>query len=398
MSKLPSKILVVDSDVQVIKGIERMLESYQVGVEAAPQLDTALYLFNQKRYEVVLIDVDFESLPGLAFVQKWRKHESLEKQACGFVMMTGNQKLDDRNSGLIKELGDLEVISKPFNVAKILPYLSRGLATRQRLLAYREFKQRINGVYKRTKSYDKVIEQIKQKLPELGSEGLAMLFETYEKAERLDEALSIITPMAEREPHNISLQNAKGRILMRLGKFDEAKKYLEKADKLAPQNIERIHEMTDMYLKLNQPDHAVSKMQELVGLNPENEELKFQMYSKLFNEGFDEHAVKFGKDTANPMEIVRHYNNKGVMLSKQDDRDGAITEYNRALQFFPKFKENYRIYYNIALALTNTKTRDSYTKAREALLKCLKLSPNFEKAKNTLEVVERALNKNKKAS
>ena len=122
------------------------------------------------------------------------------------------------------------------------------------------------------------------------------------------------------------------------------------------------------------------------------------MYSKLFNEGFDEHAVKFGKDTANPMEIVRHYNNKGVMLSKQDNREGAIAEYNRALQFYPKFKENYRIHYNIALALTNTKNRESFTKAREELLRCLKLSPNFEKAKNTLEIVERALNKNKKAS
>ena len=182
---------------------------------------------------------------------------------------------------------------------------------------------------------------------------------------------------------------------MRLGKFDEARQFLEKADSLAPQNIERINDMTNMYLELEEPDEAVKKMKEAMALHPEDPDLKFNMFSKLFNKGFDSHAVDFGKENAKPMEIVRHYNNKGVMLSKSDDRSGAIQEYNRALRFFPKFKENYRILFNIALAQAQEKSLPGYQEAEKNLKMCLELKPDFEKAKNTLEVVQKVLSKNK---
>ena len=92
-----------------------------------------------------------------------------------------------------------------------------------------------------------------------------------------------------------------------------------------------------------------------------------------------------------PMEIVRHYNNKGVMLSKDGDNQGALTEYKRALQFFPQFKENYRIYYNIALAHLQQKTKEAYDIAHKNLKHCLSLEPQFDKAKKTLEQVEKQL-------
>ena len=396
-ANMPGKILVVDDDPSVAQALDEPLSRYNMRVDKASDLATALYHFNTSRYEVVLVELEFAPLAGLALVQKWRAHEVEDKRSVAFIMLSGNKSLGSTNEGLMKEMGDLEVLNKPFGILQVLPYLSRGVATKKRLAAYHEMKSRIVSYYTKTNDFEKAAEQVQKKLPELGSKGLHLLYDLYEKGNRFEEALNVVEPLLEREPNNIGLLNAKGRLLMRLGRFDEAKACLTRADELAPQNIERINELATAYLNLKDPTSAVKKFKEVLELNPEKADLKFEMFSKLYDFGYDDDAVQFGKETAKPMEIVRHYNNKGVLLSKDGKGDGALTEYGRALQFFPQFKENYRIYYNIALAKCQLKTREAYEEAAKHLRRCLELSPEFDKAKNTLESIEKILANKKKA-
>ncbi len=96
---LPTKILIVDDDPAVAQGLDEPLSKYQIKVDKASNLDTALYLFNTNRYDVCLIEVEFAPLPGLALVQKWRMHEVSEKRSTAFVMMSGNKTLGN-NEGL----------------------------------------------------------------------------------------------------------------------------------------------------------------------------------------------------------------------------------------------------------------------------------------------------------
>lgn len=389
---LPPKILIVDDDPAVAQGLDEPLSKYNIKVDKAASLETALYLFNTNRYEVCLLEVEFAPLPGLAFVQKWRAHDIAEKRSTAFVMMTGN-KSSDSNAGLMKELGDLETINKPFAVIQLLPYLSRGQATRKRLLAYLDMKSKVVDFYEKSNDFDKAAAQVQKRLPELGVKGLNMLYELYEKANRFEDALNLVGPMLEKDQNNISLLNAKGRLLMRLGRFVEAKECLVKADNLAPQNIERLNEVATAYLHLKDPENSIKKFKEILDLNPEKPDLKFEMFSKLYEAGYDEHAVTFGKETAKPMEIVRHYNNKGVMLSKDGFTDQALIDYHRALRFYPQFKENYRIHFNIALANIQARSIESYMEAERNLNRCLELSPEFEKAKNTLDTLTKLIAK-----
>lgn len=395
-SNLPNKVLVVDDDPSVAQGLEEPLARQGVKIDKAPALETAFYMFNTQRYDVVMIEIEFAPLAGLALVQKWRAHEMAEKRSTAFVMLSGNKTLGN-NEGLIRELGDLEVITKPMTAIQVLPYLSRGLATKKRIIAYLDLKSKIIDFYEKNKDFDKAAEQVQKRLPELGSKGMTLLLELYEKGNRLEQALSVVSPMLDRDPNNIALLNTKARILMRLGKFQDARGILEKADTLAPENIDRLTDMASAYLHLRDPDASVKAFKQVLLLTPERPEMKFEMFSLLYDHGFDEHAVAFGKDVAKPMEIVRHYNNKGVMLSKDGNTDGALTEYQRALRFFPKFKENYRIHFNIALANIQLKTREGLDAAAKNLKTCLELEPEFEKAKKTLETVERSLTPKKKA-
>ena len=387
---LPSKLLIIDDDPSVASALEEAMLRHNIKVDKATTLETALYLFNTQRYEVVLVEIEFAPLAGLALVQKWRSHEVQEKRSTAFIMLSGNKSLGN-NEGLIRELGDLEVLNKPFGAVQVLPYLSRGLATRKRMLAYHEMKSKFLTYYDKTKDFDKAAEQVKAKLPDLGPKGLYLLYDLYEKGNRFEDALALVTPMLDRDPNSIALLNAKGRLLMRLGKYEDAKVCLVRADDLAPQNIERLNEVATAYLHLKDPTNSVKTFKKLLELSPENHDLKFEMFSKLYEHGYDDHAIQFGKETAKPMEIVRHYNNKGVMLSKDGKTDQALVEYKRALRFYPQFKENFRIHFDIALAHMATKTRTSFIEAQRSLNRCLELSPEFDKAKTNLESVEKAL-------
>ena len=73
-----------------------------------------------------------------------------------------------------------------------------------------------------------------------------------------------------------------------------------------------------------------------------------------------------------------------MLLAKEGKVQEAIQEYERALRFYPKFKENFRIYYNLALGHLQLKTPDDLTKAGTYLNKTIELNPSFDKAKASL--------------
>jgi tetratricopeptide (TPR) repeat protein len=387
--KLPGKILIIDDDPAFLNGVEQMFARHQITVMKASNLDSALYLYNQNRFDVVLIELDFGPLPGLAFIQKWRQHDISEKRFTGFIVMASNQR-NTGQDGLAKELEDIEIIQKPFKDIQILPVLIKAVAIKQKLMAFGEFKEKIVTPYLKSGNSQKAIDKVQGMIPQLGDKGRRLLLDIYEGESRWQDTLDSALGLLETKQNDINLNNTAGRMYMKLGKFSLAKPFIEKADQLAPQNINRLNELATLYLKLKEPDKSVERFKELVKLNPEQPDYKFEVFKKLYDAGYDEHAISFGKEVANPMEIVRHYNNKGVMLAKEGKISDAIEEYNRALKFYPTFKENYRIYYNLALAHLQLKTAEDMKKAEIYLTKVLELEPNFEKAKAGLAALTKA--------
>lgn len=396
MSNLPEEILIIDDDSTVAQSVEGPMSSYHVAVSSSQDLETAFYYFNNQDFDVVIVEIDFEPLHGLALIQKFRQHDSVEKRATAFILTSGKTR-SPADENLMKQLLDIELLLKPFNTIKLLPYLSRGMATKQRLLKFEKFRDKL-----KTKvaagDQETAISEVKKELPKLGGKGIQLICELYEEAKDFQAGLDFITPISEKEPATMLYQYLRGRFLFLLGRSEEAQQFLEKVYQASPHHIQCLQDIGELYLSLDQPDDAVGKMKELLDLNPENQDVKFDMFQKLHDAGYDEHAQKFCKETTKPQEVVRYYNNKGVELSRSGDINGAITQYKQAIQYFPDFKENYRIHYNIALALVKFKTKDAYLEAIEHLEKCLDLVPDFEKAHNTLETLNKVVKKNKAAS
>ena len=187
--------------------------------------------------------------------------------------------------------------------------------------------------------------------------------------------------------------NEIGRLEMARGNMDVARAALEKADKVAPLNVRRMEDMVTVYLKINEPDSALEKCRQILASDPEHQEKKFDFMEQLDSFGYNDHAQRLCQDTAKPLELIRHFNNKGVLYSKDGDYVSAIDEYTKAQKLIPKSTELYRILYNEALARINLKNRPQMEEAEKILQKCLELNPKYDKAKEKLSMVQGWLNK-----
>lgn len=389
-SNLPKKILLIEDDTTIAEAVTSFLKKHNIAVVRALDIETAMYQFNQQLFEIVVVELEFSSLPGLAVVQKIRGNPAEERRSAGIVITSGQQR-KSQDDGLMHELGDMEIIQKPLTDIKMLPALARALQRKRGLKEYELIRSVCYDMVQKKNDLGGAINLLKQNLPKIGQRGISLMAHLYEESGQVQDALKTVDTLLSKNPDDIAMLNSKGRLLLKMGDAGKARELLEKADRLAPQNIERIRNMASMYLKLQDPKASTAKMKELIALSPENKDLKFDLFRDLETAGYVEAAIGLCRETTLPAEVVRFYNNKGVMLSKTGDNKMALAEYTSALRFYPTFTENYRIHFNIAIAEANQKSIESLQRAESALHKCLELSPNFDKGVQLLAQVQRMI-------
>jgi CheY-like chemotaxis protein/Flp pilus assembly protein TadD len=390
MSDLPSKILIIDDDASVAQGVEEPLSRNGVRVVKAHDLNTALYMFNQQKFEVVMIEHDFEEMHGLALIQKWRKHEIKEKRYTGFILMiTGKYTAQDE--ALLRELGELETIMKPFTAIQLLSYLNRSQARKNQATSFATMLKRIEILRDGGAPPEAIIGKIKEQIGTIGPNGINLMCEVLEQGGQHQPALELVDMMLIKMPQNTTLLGRKGRILLRLGRTQEARDLLVLTDKIAPKNIERLEDLAEACLKSKLPDQGENAYRQLIDLNADEPEKRFEFFDQLTNYGYDDHAMKLCTDTTAPQEVVRFYNNKGVAHSRAGEIDTAIAEYQRAIKYYPNHRDMHKIEFNLAVAFYNLKTHEAMRNALDHAKRCVELNPEFEKGVVLLQKIQKAL-------
>lgn len=135
------KILVVDDEKLIVKGIKFSLEKDGYEVEAAYDGLSGLEMIKQGGYDLVLLDVMLPKMNGFEVCQAAREFSSVP-----IIMLTAKADDSDKIAGL--EYGADDYITKPFNILEI--------------------EARIKAIFRRmdriAKSDDKVIESKDLKL------------------------------------------------------------------------------------------------------------------------------------------------------------------------------------------------------------------------------------------
>lgn len=385
-SNLPSKILVVDNDQAVVNSVNSLCTKHQIGCIIALNWQNALYHFNKNRFDVCLVELDLQEMNGAILLQKWRHHEMEGKRSCPFILLLGKPQKAGENA-LATEIGDTLFMKKPIKEPQLLSLLAKTQALKKQRDHLQEVKEKLLDPLLAKGDKEALKGIATGKLKSMGQKGQELAAKVLEEAEEIDLAIGEYHSLHNRTPSNMHYMNEIGRLQMTQGNLNEAKAAFEEADKIAPQNILRLKDMAKMYLMRDEPDKGVHKYQEILKIDPDNPDQKFDMFETLQSFGYDKHAEELCKKTTKPLELIRHYNNKGVLFSKDGRYVDAIDEYKKAQRLIPQSKELYRILFNEALAHINLKHEDHMEIALKILTRCVKLKPDYEKAKEKIKML-----------
>lgn len=106
------KVLVVDDEKLIVKGIRFSLEQDGMEVDAAYDGQEALDMVQQKEYDIILLDVMLPKFTGYEVCQQIREFSQVP-----IIMLTAKGEDMDKILGL--EYGADDYITKPFNILEV---------------------------------------------------------------------------------------------------------------------------------------------------------------------------------------------------------------------------------------------------------------------------------------
>lgn len=135
------KVLVVDDEKLIVKGLRFSLEQDDMEVECAYDGEEALEMAKSNQYDLVLLDIMLPKLTGLEVCQQIREFSDVP-----VIMLTAKGEDMDKILGL--EYGADDYITKPFNILEV--------------------KARIKAILRRTGSKTKGVSEKKAQVLEAG--------------------------------------------------------------------------------------------------------------------------------------------------------------------------------------------------------------------------------------
>ena len=109
---MAKRVLVVDDEKLIVKGIRFSLEQDGMDVDCAYDGEEALKLIRENKYNIILLDVMLPKLDGFQVCQQVREFSDVP-----IVMLTAKGEDMDKILGL--EYGADDYITKPFNILEV---------------------------------------------------------------------------------------------------------------------------------------------------------------------------------------------------------------------------------------------------------------------------------------
>nr|WP_308507837.1 response regulator transcription factor [uncultured Stomatobaculum sp.] len=107
-----TKILVVDDEKLIVKGISFSLQADGMEVDAAYDGESALKKIREKSYDLVILDLMLPGMDGMEVCQAVREFSDVP-----IIMLTA--KLEDMNKILAFDKGVDDYLTKPFNILEV---------------------------------------------------------------------------------------------------------------------------------------------------------------------------------------------------------------------------------------------------------------------------------------
>ncbi len=131
------RVLVVDDEKLIVKGIRFSLEQDNMEVDCAYDGEEALQMAKENDYDIILLDVMLPKLTGFEVCQQLREFSSVP-----VVMLTA--KGDDMDKILGLEDGADDYITKPFNILEVKARIKAIMRRTKKRLPEKESRRVVN--------------------------------------------------------------------------------------------------------------------------------------------------------------------------------------------------------------------------------------------------------------
>ena len=143
---MPKKILIVDDEPLIVKGLKYSLEQDNYEIDSAADGEEAISKFFAGQYDLILLDVMLPKIEGMEVCQRIREHSNVP-----IIMLTA--KGDDMDKILGLEFGADDYMTKPFNILEVkarIKTMFRRTAmmqreTGQRIITVRDMQLNVNN-------------------------------------------------------------------------------------------------------------------------------------------------------------------------------------------------------------------------------------------------------------
>jgi two-component system, OmpR family, response regulator VicR len=112
MNPMAKRILLVDDEPLIIKGLQYSLEQEGFETDSAADGEEALAKFFAGKYDFILLDVMLPKMDGITVCQRIREHSNVP-----IIMLTAKGEHIDKILGL--EYGADDYMTKPFNILEV---------------------------------------------------------------------------------------------------------------------------------------------------------------------------------------------------------------------------------------------------------------------------------------
>ena len=121
------RILFVDDEEDLVSTVVERLELRGIEATGAVSGQEALAVIEQKKFDVVLLDVRMPGLGGLEVIKRIKRtHPSLE-----VVLLSGHGAREDVETG--RRLGAFDYLQKPVDLEDLISVLQRAAARKERV-------------------------------------------------------------------------------------------------------------------------------------------------------------------------------------------------------------------------------------------------------------------------
>ncbi|MGM0370055.1 MAG: response regulator [Bacillota bacterium] len=155
MRKDASLILIVDDTLQDLQVLGSMLKEQGYNIAAVTNGQEALEFVNNKRPDLILLDVMMPDLNGFELFRKLKEQESWEQVPVIFISVLNE--VDDKVKGF--KLGAVDFVTKPFQKQEVLARVETHLELKQN-------RERVENYAKRLEKRNCELEQVQAKLNE----------------------------------------------------------------------------------------------------------------------------------------------------------------------------------------------------------------------------------------